>query len=153
MKALRYLILSAAALTLSSVVAIADTWICDSKSSVGYDIQRGYELVRFSAGRSYRVKVDIEKEDLSLDYQRSDLVFKESEVVGEPASIQPVGGDFVALCTYWEQFERIVCDGPMPFGGNFTFSLSSGRFSMVQNDYPVNGGQSWIEVGECRRIN
>jgi hypothetical protein len=49
----------------------------------------------------------------------------------------------------------------MPFGSEFLFSLNSGRFSIVNNHYPlimpdnpfINDGRSHIEVGECRRSN
>jgi hypothetical protein len=97
MKALRYLILSAAALTLSSVVAIADTWICDSKASVGYDIQRDYEIVVFRADRSFRIKIGLDKEELSL-LEKNNPFFEESDRLGDPASIQLVGSDYVYPC-------------------------------------------------------
>jgi hypothetical protein len=154
MKFLKYLILSSAALTLSSVVAVADTWICDSKASAGFDKKRGYEVITYSASRSYRVEANISRSSLSLEGDQNNSIFEKENEFLTPASIQLLGDDFVGLCRKVSvaPTEFISCNGILNFGTNFHFDLNTGLFSMLAGGFE-NGGASWVEVGECRRIN
>ncbi|WP_143529960.1 hypothetical protein [Salibaculum halophilum] len=154
MKSMKIIALSAAALALTAVNAVAQTWICDSKAVVGFDRERGYDVTTYSANRSYRIEADIAISDLSTGVLRNYEIFERKSDNFMPASIQRLGDDFVGLCVKVSlpSSEWINCDGFLPFGTRFNFRLETGLFSMLAGGYE-SGGKSWVEVGECRRIN
>lgn len=154
MKSLRIMTLSAAAFALTAVDAVAQTWICDSKASAGFDKKRGYEVIAYSASRSYRVEANISRSTLSLEADQNNRMFEKENDFRTPASIQLLGDDFVGLCSKVSvaPTEFISCNGILAFGTDFHFDLNTGLFSMLAGGFE-NGGASWVEVGECRRIN
>lgn len=138
--------------------AATQTWICDVRASAGFDRDRGYEVTRFRAGRSYLIKSGIQPEELSLERERNDRVFQ--GVWAIPASIQDVGHSFTTLCRHTKDdslgapfdFEWITCDRPRT-GHYFIFDLRTGLFTLLAHGFESeHDRQSWIEVGECRRI-
>ena len=141
-------------------VGAAQTWICDAQASVGFDRQRGYEIVRFRAGSSYRIQSGISPEDLTLEFQRGDRVFlNPQDDFRRAASFQPVGESFVSLCFHYnyttnQAQNHIICERPMAIGTHFEFNLRTGLFSLVQFGFEHDvATQTWIEVGSCRRIS
>lgn len=146
-------ILGATCLAISSTNAFAQTWICDSKAAAGFDRKSGYEIIKYSADTSYRIKVGIDKNSISSSYLRGNSIFSGAENSGRhAASIERIGIGFVALCEMHDFTKRILCNYPMPFGTHFDFSLETGQYTMLAGGYE-DGGVSWVEVGECRKIN
>jgi hypothetical protein len=153
MNTFKFYILGATCLAISSTDAFAQTWICDSKAAAGFDRKSSYEIIRYSADASYRIKVGIDENSISSSYLRGNSIFSDAEDSGRhPASIEKIGIGFVALCEMHDTMKRIFCNYPMPFGTNFDFSLETGQYTMLAGGYE-DGGASWVEVGECRKIN
>lgn len=138
----------------------AQTWICDAQASVGFDRQRGYDAITFRAARSYRIQSGISPEDLTLEDQRGDRVFRHPQDGSlRAASIQSVGENFVSLCIHRSSttppfpYNTIICEGPLSYGNRFVFNLRTGLFSLVAVGFESDlGTTTWIEVGSCRRI-
>lgn len=141
--------------------AIEKTWICDSKKIAGFDSENGYEVITFSDRRSYRVKSGIKRDYFTkeIDKERFDRMVDMG--LFQPASIEELGRSIVSLCRHSEvklqgfKLNMINCDNPMfTFGGDFSFSLDTGLYSVVNSGFEYgDGSQSWVEVGECRKIN
>ena len=145
-------------------VASANTWVCEAEKAGGFASERGYQLLDFTAGRRYIIRADISPDDLSFDFQRDHNVFSSSSDNYSPASIQEVGNNVVALCTMIKSsstivsgvsigpFASIACEGIGVYGDLFNLNLNTGRFTQLYNGFESDsGGQSWVEVGECRR--
>lgn len=73
---LKVVTLIGAALALFTFDAVASTWICDSKAAAGFDRSRGYEIINFNDGRSYRVRLGIESDELTSDIGVDKNIFK-----------------------------------------------------------------------------
>jgi hypothetical protein len=142
-------------------VATAQTWICDARASAGFDREMNYEVIRFRAGRSYRIRSGIQPQELTWEFERNNRIFQFQNDTLIAASIQEVGHSFTSLCRHTISdgggvaslaFEWIQCDNPR-IGDSFRFNVHTGLFTLLSHGFESeHGGQSWIEVGECRRI-
>lgn len=162
MKSFKIMALSTAALVLTAVDADAQTWICDSKALVGFDRESRYEVITFSNRSSYRIEANIDRGRLatSRDKRAYDQLIDSEFQSYKPAGLTVVGQTATFFCRLHERgsneptfaVSSISCDSVTQHLADFTFVLDTGLYSMVNGGFEF-GGQSWVEVGECRRIN
>jgi hypothetical protein len=153
------IILSVAIWASISSSAQSQTWVCDVEASVGFDSNRGYSGLTFNANKTYTIRNNISPEELTLELQRTHSVFSSTVDWYSPASLQQRGNSAVVLCTKLThqgfsggEVTRITCENTGFYGDKFEFNVNTGRFSHVFTGFElVSGGQSWVEVGECRR--
>lgn len=158
-KSLSGTILAVTICTIISSSAQSQTWVCDVEASVGFDSSRGYLGLNFSANKTYTIRNNINADELTQELQRNHSVFNSSVDWFSPASLQQRGNNAVVLCTRLThqgfsggEVTRITCENTGFYGDKFEFNLNTGRFSHVFTGFElISGGQSWVEVGECRR--
>jgi|AntAceMinimDraft_1070359.scaffolds.fasta_scaffold24785_2 hypothetical protein len=139
--------------------AQSQTWVCDVEASVGFDSSRGYLGLNFSTNKTYTIRNNINAEELTQELQRNHSVFNSSVDWFSPASLQQRGNNAVVLCTRLThqgfsggEVTRITCENTGYYGDKFEFNINTGRFSHVFTGFELlSEGQSWVEVGECRR--
>lgn len=138
--------------------AFSQTWVCDARAATGFDRDRGYQSRNFNvSGISYRIIGNIRPEQLSLSMDRENRVF-DGATDRIPAGLQLIGDSHTALCIESSLddetfgFHHINCDSAIY--GRFKFNLETGRYTRMDTGFESNySSQSWVEVGECRRIN
>ena len=139
--------------------AQSQTWVCDVEASVGFDSSRGYSGLTFSTNKTYTIRNNINADDLTQELQRNHSVFNSTVDWYSPAGLQQRGNSAVVLCTKLThqgfsggEVTRITCENTGYYGDKFEFNINTGRFSHVFTGFELTGGgQSWVEVGECRR--
>lgn len=137
----------------------SQTWVCDVEAAIGFDSNRGYQALNFRTNISYTVKANINPNDLTRDFQRNHNVFEADSDIYSPASLQQRGANAVVLCIKLThpgfsggEVTRVTCENTGHYGDKFEFNLNTGTFSHVFTGFELTGGgQSWVEVGECRR--
>ena len=138
--------------------AQSEVWVCDAKSATGFTRENEYRSVNFRTNNSYIIRKGINPNDLTLDYQKNDSIFKNPTETRSAASIQEDSGAFVGLCTFlkiprtgnFPGTTEITCEG-LPYT-MFSFDLITGRYTLLMTGWESVGGvNSYVEVGECRR--
>jgi hypothetical protein len=161
-----WFVLCSATLVGAASTAQSQTWVCDAEAVVGFDGSSRYRVINFNADRSYILRGDVKPEDLTLDTDRNHPVFNSDDANFAPVSLQQRGQPLVVLCTKHSysmpnfnspseagnEVNNITCTKTIFYGDRFEVNLNNGRFSHVATGFESDGeGQSWVEVGECRR--
>lgn len=139
--------------------ALSQTWVCDARAATGFDRDRGYQNINFNvSGTSYRIIGNIKPEQLSFSFDRENRVFDGAIPDRIPAGLQQIGDDHIALCIEssvdHETFGFHIIDCDTSVYGHFKFNLETGLYTRMNDGFESDySSQSWVEVGECRRIN